>query len=249
MARSLFGLLMVVGALAGCGGGTNPFMETATNPDTGTTETLEPGDPNVKPSSNFLYDTTRGLTMNSVVYDETANKLVINNIPFDGPTGEYRFDRNIGDVGVYKSLQTATTGVIQYYAVFVKKDDVEAMAVLGEWVDFGFGGENVNRKEFAIPSDLPNDGEYVYVGTYGGVRKKDRGGRVELVSGQATLALDVKDTDPTGTEQGKIIGTITNRQRQLGSGAQTLIDLPDLFLKSVSFNTANGTFEDGEAET
>lgn len=162
------------------------------------TEVVDPTDPNVTVDSKFAFDREAGLTMNSVTVVENtdgSNHLLINNLPFDGPEGRYDFVSALGAGGVYGSQQTETTGQVKHYAVFISSTHIEAAAAAGEdWVNFGYGGANINRDSFS----LPNDGEYVYTGDYVGVRTfEDRAG-LELVDGDVRILLDVNDFDPVG---------------------------------------------------
>lgn len=241
---------MVSGALGACSGdGTNPFDDpvTVTEPDTGDTEAVSTVDPNVVVDSKFLFDPDNKLTMNAVEYDAANNQLVINNLPFDGPDGRYVSYGSRNGADFYASQQTATTGQIQHYAVYVKTADMEGFAAAGaDWADYGFGGANVRRGDFALPGGV---GEYVYLGTYAGVRTySDRSG-LDLVTGDARILLDILDFDPDGGVQGAITGTVTNRTRTRPGFAGTLTNLPTLYLQTVTFNTDDGTFEGGLATT
>ena len=229
--------------MAACDG-TNPFM-TATAPD-GSTEPLEPGDPNTTVSSKFLWDPARSLTMNSVVYDEATDTLTINNLPFDGPDGKYDHVADAPDgTPIYASRQTSTTGLLKHYALFLRSDYIEATAAgSGDWGDYGNAGANVNRSSFSLPSS----GEYVYVGDYAGLRTFDEKGGIELVTGDMELILDILDFDPLNGIQGDIIGTITNRTRVNVDGTDDR-DLPDVYLKEVSFDSSTGVFEGGAVES
>ena len=241
--------LIAAGVLAGCGGdGTNPFDDPVEveSPDTTESEDVDVNDPNVTSDSKFVFDVEQKLTMNSVEYDETNDELVINNLPFDGPDGRYDRIGTSNGVAIYASRQTPTTGVVQHYAVFVRAADLEGVAASGrDWGDFGFGGANVNRGEFA----LPPDGEYVYVGEYGAVRNRNDGASLELVTGDATLLLDTLDLDPASGQQGTVAGTITNRQRTDTLTGGSRINLPDLHLETVVYDSVDGTFDEGEATT
>ncbi|MGL5012445.1 MAG: hypothetical protein ACRC6I_21460, partial [Paracoccaceae bacterium] len=230
---------------AGCGG-PNPFIGDDTDETPGT---VDPTDPNVSVNNQFLFDRARNLTLNRVTYDATANQLVINNLPFDGPAGVYTevssSVTNGVTRGVYESQQTPTTGIVKYYAMFVRGDYLEATTAAGrDWGDFGYAGANVNRDVFRFPAS----GEYVYRGIYGGTRTFSERGGIELVTGNIELLLDVDDLDPSGGIQGAIVGTVTGRVRiapgSIGGGA-----LPDISLKLVSFNTQTGVWEAGEVET
>ncbi len=246
--------VMVTGALSACGGdGTNPFDDPVkvTDPGTGETEELSPLDPNTSADSKFLFDPENRLTMNSVEYDAANDQLVINNLPFDGPDGHYDRYGNHNGADFYASQQTATTGQIQHYAVYVKSGDMAAFAAAGaDWVDVGYGGANVRRESFAFPGGV---GEYVYLGTYAGLRTYDGGTGLDLVTGDARLLLDILDFDPQGGIQGAITGRITNRDlaRADGSGNETWAagELPDLILNTVSFNSDDGTFDGGTVTT
>ncbi|MGH1452077.1 MAG: hypothetical protein ACRBBV_02810 [Paracoccaceae bacterium] len=249
MKRAVFAV-MVTGALSACGGdGTNPFDDPVevTEPTTGETEEVSTLDPNVREDSRFLFDPENKLTMNAVSYDATANELVINNLPFDGPDQRYTAYGSRNGADFYASQKTQTTGQIQHYAVYVASGDMQAFAAAGaEWNDFGFGGANVRRNDFALPGGV---GEYVYLGTYAGVRTySDRGG-LDLVTGDTRLLLDILDFDPDGGVQGAITGRVTNRVRTRPGGPAVLANLPTLYLQTVTFNSDDGTFEGGIATT
>lgn len=233
--------LAAVLLVAACGG--NPFIEVE---DTDTT--LDPQDPNTSVDSKFAWDPSNDLTMNAVTYDRTNNQLVINNLPFDGPDGRYdnRFTMANG-ARVYESRQTATTGLVKHYAVFIESDYMQATAAAGaNWIQYGNAGANINRSAF----NLPAAGEYVYVGNYAANRTFDSRSGIELVSGNVELLVDVSDFDPEDGIQGDIVGTIYNRTRVSLSGAEYGRDLPDIFLAEVSFDTTNGTFgENSEGTT
>jgi hypothetical protein len=215
---------------------------------------LDPTDPNISVDNKFAFDRTRGLTMNSIQYvqtvpgDPASSELIINNLPFDGPDGRYTYLAGLGDADakVYESIQTATTGLIKHYAVFVQSDHIDGAAAAGQnWINFGYGGANIVRDSFSLPSG----GEYEFVGNYAGVRTfSDRSG-LELVSGTARILLDIEDFDPSNGTQGAIVGTISNRTRQAINASvidPTRHNLTGLSLVLVEFNTADGTFDDGE---
>lgn len=226
--------------------GTQPFEFFGEDLDL-STDPVDPNDPNVSVNSKFAYDLAEGLTMNSVEYDEANQELVINNLPFDGPAGRYDLLRNFGGGEVYESRQTATTGQIKHYAVFLRSDEIEAAAAAGaNWIGFGYGGANIVRDGSSF--SLPSDGEYVYVGDYSAVRTfSDRSG-LELVSGDVRILLDVNDFDPVDGIQGAIVGTISNREiTTTGGGSRQ--NLENVTLAVVSFTTTDGTFDDGSAAT
>jgi hypothetical protein len=247
----MFRLTLAVSALAllsACGDG-QPFFNVE-NPNGGDGEPIDPTDPNVRVDNRFAFDLTRSLTMNSVEYDRANDELIINNLPFDGPTQRYdrvgRVPTGVPGQRYYESRQTSTTGLIQHYAVFLRSDALEATAANGaEWRDFGYGGANINRDSF----NLPDSGEYVYVGVYSGVRTLSERSGLELVAGDIEILLDIDDLDPSGDIQGSIIGTVTGRTTTpvLGSGDQYA--LPDVVMSRVSFNTEEGFFEEGAAST
>src|SRR6056297_1030481 len=232
--------------LAACGGGSNPFEpdEDVTVESGDDSETLDTADPTTV-NSLFAFAPEAGLTLNDVEYDAENDELVVNNLPFDGPDGRYDLLRQNGVTGIYQSRRTATTGQIDHYAVFIPGDDVRAAAALGDWGDFGFGGANVKRDTYELPSGV---GEYIYRGTYAGLRNKDDRTGIELVNGNARLLLDVLDLDPDGNIQGSIIGEVTGRTRTTTGGAARA-DLPSIVLKRVSFDNQTGTFTGGEAVT
>lgn len=229
--------LCAVALVAGCGG--NPFL----TDDDGTP--LDPEDPNTSVNSKFLWDPEQDLTMNAVRYDPVNNQLVINNLPFDGPDGIYDNTLTLSNgAGVYASRKTATTGRIQHYAVFIEGNAMQATAAAGaEWIQYGNAGANINRSSFSLPSGV---GEYIYVGTYSGVRTFDAKSGIELVTGDVSLLVDVLDFDPVDGIQGDIVGTVTNRTRVSTTGLAGR-GMPTIFLAEVSFQTKDGTLDDGEA--
>ncbi|MCH2075628.1 MAG: hypothetical protein MK180_01920 [Rhodobacteraceae bacterium] len=238
MAKQLLKCVTLIGAtaLAGCGG--SPFiLDEVAN--------LETQDPNTQ-NSRFLFDPGRKLTMNSVVYDEDTDELVINNLPFDGPDGRYDFVRGQGGAGVYQSRVTATTGQIQHYAVYMSTDNIEAAAAGGrDWSDFGFTGAHLERHAFALPGGI---GEYVYVGNYAGIRTLEDQSGLQITTGNAQLLLDILDFDNNGEVEGAIVGTIGPRTRTDSDGS-SLSTLPSISLATVSFDPATGIFLDGAATT
>ena len=237
-----FSPMLAVLLVTACGPGNPLFNEADVDPSL-----VDPTNPNTSISNRFLFDLNRNLTMNAVEYDAENDELVINNIPFDGPDG--RYDR-VGTLsnggGYYASRETPTTGQIQSYAVFLRSDMLEATAANGaEWSGFGYGGANINREDF----NLPDSGEYVYVGVYSGVRTFDDRGGLELVAGDVEVLLDIDDLDPSGDIQGSIVGTVFNRQVTPLVGGGSSYGLPAVSMTRVSFNTAEGFFEDGESRT
>jgi len=139
---------------------------------------------------------------------------------------------------------------MQYYAVLVRSDYLEATSAAGRnWGDFGFAGANVNRTTYAVPQTP--ESSYVYNGVYAATRTYDDRGGIELIRGDVTLLLDVQDLDPNFPGeglQGTIVGSVTDRTRD--TTADSLVgDLPDIELRSVSFNTVTGVWEDGSAAT
>lgn len=211
-----------------------------------TDDTIDPTDPNTSVNSMFAYDREAGLTMNSVEYDREKNDLVINNLPFDGPAGRYDFMARIGGVKVFESRQTATTGQVKHYAVFVESEHIEAAAAAGaNWIEYGYGGANINRdRSFS----LPRSGEYVYIGEYAAVRTFDDRGGLELVSGDVRIILDVNDFDPVDGIQGALTGTVYNRSIS-GVNGERPNRLSPLYLAVTSFSTEEGVFKDGSATT
>ncbi|WP_439110067.1 hypothetical protein [Lentibacter sp.] len=235
--------MAVAGLLSACSGdGTNPFDE--------------PVDPEADPStvnSKFVFDLEDKLTMNAVTYDADDNVLLINNLPFDGPGQRYEYRRTQGNVDIYRSIQTPTTGQVRSYAVFMKNDDAEVTAAVGErWIDFGYAGANVKRDAFNLPSGV---GEYLYLGSYGAVRTRNDGASLEIVTGSAELYLDVLDFDnlPVGTEgetiEGAIVGNIRNRLRTDAAGNLIAQPLPDISLVLVQYDPETGQFDEGDVLT
>ena len=241
----VFSLLATTALLSACGG-SNPFIDNNTDETPAEVETDDPSTSN----SLFLFDQANGLTLNDVVFDPAnGGELIINNLPFDGPTGRYTKLRDQGDAAVFRNVQTATTGVLDYYAVYVHRNDVQAFAAIGEdWADFGYGGANLKRTGFNLPQGV---GEYIYTGKYAGLRKlqdSTAAHRLEIVTGDAEILLDVLDFDPQGNILGAITGSVTDRKRTT-IGNTALIDLPRLNLKLVSFDGPTATFKDGIAGT
>ncbi|WP_273486059.1 hypothetical protein, partial [Lentibacter algarum] len=178
--------LAVLCLLGACSGdGTNPFQEPVVEDDNPSTT-----------NSKFLFNLEDKLTMNDVRYDADDNVILINNLPFDGPSQRYLSDRTQGGVELYKSIQTATTGQIQHFAVFMQNDDMQVAAAAGvDWIDYGYAGANVKRNTYRLPGGV---GEYVYLGSYGGVRNRgDRSG-THIVTGDVRLLLDIFDFDENG---------------------------------------------------
>lgn len=175
------------------------------------------GDPDTSDGSIFGTDINESLTLNSLRYDDQADELVINNVPFDGDSGPDQQARYVrtgslpNGFGLYESLETAETGRRQYYAVFRRSDSGEAQAgAVGtnEYVDFGFGGVTAQRTRASI--NLPSRGEYVYTGEYAAVRIFDErqpgapSPGVQYITGTAELEVDVLDFDETGAIEGLI---------------------------------------------
>lgn len=225
-------LTLAIG-LAGCGG--NPFLDESL---------IDENDPNTSVNNKFLWDPENDLTMNSVEHDETDDTLVINNLPFDGPEGRYdNVFTLVSGMGVYESRQTATTGRVKHYAVFLQDGALQGTAAAGvNWVNYGNAGANIRRDSFRLPAG----GEYSYIGTYAGVRSFDYRSGIELTTGSASLLLDVLDFDPVTDDetvlQGDIVGNITNRRRVNLDGSLGR-ELPSIFLLEVSFDQATGTWE------
>ncbi|MCF2904471.1 hypothetical protein L0666_05690 [Octadecabacter sp. CECT 8868] len=254
--------LSIAALLAGCDG-KNPFQDdiVATNEDTGETELVDANDPNTSVDNKFAYEPTRNLTMNSVDYDDndtpndpTDDTLVINNLPFDGPDGVYddiagasTTNADGQTTNIFQNTEETISGEMQYYAVMVRSDYLEATSAAGQdWANFGFAGANVNRDEYDTPDDF--QGSYTYVGVYAGTRTYDERGGIELIRGDVTLFLDVPDIDPLEGQQGTIVGYVENRTRD-ANGDQMVGDLPDISIESVTFDTDTGVWADGQAST
>ena len=242
MIRTLSPMLALL-LVTACGDGNPLFTDEVELPP----DLVDETDPNVSVTNRFAFDLDRNLTMNAVRYDEANDELVINNIPFDGPDGRYdRAGTLANGGGYYASRETPTTGQIQSYAVFLRSDVLEATAANGaEWLDFGYGGANINRENF----NLPDSGEYVYVGVYSGLRTFDDRSGLELVAGDISLLLDIDDLDPSGDIQGSILGTVDNRRVTPLVGGGSNYGLPAISLARVSFDTSQGFFENGESFT
>lgn len=254
-------VLTMVGSLAGCGGD-SPFAPekvTVTSPAAPPSETPSVSlDPNISSHSKFAWDPTRNLTMNAVTYDSATDKLVINNLPFDGPEGIYDNVLTFANgAKAYKSRSTETTGQMPHYAVFVSTAAMQATSAAGtNWLGFGNSGANVNRTGFRLPAG----GEYIYVGKYAATRVFDGRTGLELVTGDLNLIVDVLDFDPINGVQGDIAGRISNRSRvfselpvasnRFSSATATQgRSLPDIFLAEVGFSTKEGSFDNGAANS
>ena len=233
--------LAVLCLLGACSGdGTNPFQEPVVEDDNPSTT-----------NSKYLFDIEDQLTLNDVRYDAVNDELIINNLPFDGPEGRYLRDRTQSGVGVYKSIQTPTTGQIQHYAVFIQNDDIQVAAAAGvDWANYGYAGANVKRNTYRLPGGV---GEYVYLGSYGGVRTRgDRSG-LYIVTGDVRLLLDTLDFDASlevegSTLEGAIVGTIRNRTRtDAVTGAVKTQNLPTVSLTVVQYDPETLSFDDGIA--
>lgn len=227
--------------LAACGP-SNPFADADA-----TDEVVETDDPSTT-NSKFAFDANAGLTMNAVRYDEANNKLLVSNLPFDGPDEIYDQVRKQDGTPIYRSRTTGTTGQVPYYAVFLRTADMDAAAVADAIYDsdgFGYGGANINRSAYGVPGGV---GEYVYVGNYAGVRQKDDRSGLHIVTGDAELWLDVLDLEPDGNIVGSVRGTVTNRVRTSEAGVAR-DPLPNIYLARLSFDNSDGTFTDGATLT
>jgi len=229
-------MALALGALSACGttAGQNPFTVGPTIAQD--QAAVEPLNPNETVTNNFLFNTARGLTMNSVTFDQANDQLVINNLPFDGPDGIYDNSNNpIVGLDVYESRVTTTTGQRKYYGVFINLDDLQATAVgTRSYADFGFGGANIVRTSTSF--DLPAGGEYIYRGTYSAVRTFDDQGGLEIVIGDADLDVDILDLDRVDDQFGAVEGIIFNRQIVDATSGATGELLPTIVLATASIN-------------
>jgi hypothetical protein len=179
------------------------------------------GDPETSAGEVYAADLNEDLTMNSLQYDDEADELIINNIPFDGDSGpdqQARYERTgslANGFGRYESIETAETGRRQYYAVFRQSVSGEAQvgaAGTNEYVDFGFGGATAQRTRASI--NLPSGNEYVYTGEYAAVRIYDErqpgapSPGVEYITGSVELEVDIGDFDETGAIEGVIFDRV-----------------------------------------
>ncbi|OCX60938.1 hypothetical protein BFP70_15810 [Thioclava sp. SK-1] len=244
--------------LAGCSGSAviQPEDETTEETSESTDETpttVDSTDPNTD-NAMFLFDESASLTLNSVEYDDTTDTLVINNLPYDGPDMTYDRRGEFNGVPIYASRQSSiggipTKGILDYYAVFISNDDMEAMsAASSDWQNAGFAGAKLQRNTFALPAgdSGTNIGEYIYIGTYAATRTFNGKTGLEFVTGDINLALDILDVDPDSGQQGTVMGTISNRARQTTDGVSKRA-LPNVQLETVTFETDTGRFEGGTA--
>lgn len=125
-------------------------------------------------------------------------------------------------------------------------DNLEAAAAGGpDWLDFGFTGAHLDRQAFALPGGI---GEYVYVGSYAGIRTINDQSGLQITTGNTQLLLDILDFDNNGEVEGAIVGTIGPRTRTDSDGSP-LATLPAISLATVSFDPATGIFLNGEVTT
>lgn len=210
MKTRIFPAMLVASLLAGCGG--NPFV-TQTGEDDGEADTAT--------GSVYGDDISSDLTMDSMVYDASADELVVNNIPFDGATasnGQAVYARTgslPGSFGRYENV----AGADRYYAVFRRSASggVEAGAVgTASYVSYGYGG--VAAKRLTPSITLPGSGEYTFTGQYAAVRVFDSASGIDApqyVTGSAAIDIDFGDFDGVGA----IIGRVTGRQVFDSNGA------------------------------
>ncbi len=217
------------GALCACGGGEFLFPE--------------PGDTDTPPATAA---STYSLQVNKLDYDAEADQVVVNNLPFDGPDGVYErvaARTEVDGFGVYTSLRTAETGQRQYFAVFRRTENADVAAIgTPDYQGFGFGGTATTRRNGSTL--VPNEGEYVYTGLYGGVRTFDEGGGLELVRGDVLLEVDIRDFDDTGAVEGRV----TNRTGYSIDGVP-LRPMPTIIFATTSIDAASGTIAEGTAST
>lgn len=194
-----------LGLLAACSGG-NPLFD----------EGNDGSDPN--PDNYYATELNADLTMNAAVYDDndspgdpTDDKLIINNLPFDGSdaqgNGYARMNGAAlaGGFDAYESVGAGEPGDHKYFAVFRRTDNSQVAAVgTGDYVGFGFGGATAQR---IGNTTLPGSGEYTYTGEYAAVRITTLDGGaddVEFITGDVTMAIDFGDFDLTGAVEGII---------------------------------------------
>lgn len=185
----------------------------------------------------------------SFTYDAETDQLVINNLPFDGPDGVYTNTGVAAVTGfnVYESTETDETGQRKFFAVFRQSDSgsVSAGAVgTGDYAAFGFGGGAISRSTNSVA--VPNSGEAVYTGEYGGLRVVEGSAGendINLVSGDATIDVDFADFDVTGAVEGRI----TNREFYDVNG-NLIGTLPTIVLATGNIN-ADGTIGQSSATT
>lgn len=237
-------------ALMGCGAGVDQ----------------DPGDPGggVDPVNDLQTFVGESGDMNKLEYDAVNDELIINNLPFDGVDGRY-VNSGQGTVngagpitgfGVYESIQGGESGVFQYYAVFTQSGNAMVGAAgTGSYREFGHGGAVIGRD--AVPTTLPvGKGELVYNGLYAGIQILDVSNAaapssddVRLVRGTASLAVDLRDFDVTGS----IVGFINNRRYYKVDGTAIPYtftgpdnDIPVYTLPVVSINEGSTISADGK---
>jgi len=220
-------LLWVVLLLAGCDG--NPFVEDGAQPDS---------------ADGKIYGEDLGqqdIVMNSLIYDPVTQTLVINNIPFDGATGENgeaeyaRIDALPNGFEVYDNVAGRS-----YFAVFRRSDSgYSQVGAVGTetYIQYGFGGLTAQRLNAAV--SMPR-GEYVYSGEYAAIRTYDEAqpnspNQVQYVTGDVTMDVDVSDFDVTGAVEGIISNRILYDENRNPIGA--LDDYISLATAEIDFET------------
>ena len=244
--------LVLIAALAACGdanspnpaGGVSGIVDDDTNANGGAVLPPTDGsDPQTDEALRFITDDDR-LVVNGFVYDAENDEVLINNIPFDSDDQRYLRVADVdGDFGLYRSRTTDTTGLYEYFAVFKRSssgDSQVGAVATNEYIDAGFGGITAQRLNDDV--SLPTEGQYVYLGDYGGIRTvRNRDGEdngINLVTGDVELIVDIEDFDRVGAVEGDVF----NRSLTDTDG----IAVPDSDLnQNIVFSTAPINFDDG----
>ncbi|MCG6904434.1 MAG: hypothetical protein LJE68_17325 [Rhodobacter sp.] len=199
-----------------------------------------PGGPGSTDSPTASGDITRYETngnTQSVTYDSGTDKIMINNLPFDG-TGV--FDRD----NVLPTLVAGPNGFTIYennniterrayktiYGASASGNSSVAITRTGDYQGFGFGGFVYERNGGVT---LPSTGQATYTGNYAGVRVFTGTGGLQYTTANATLIVDFEDFDATDAVE----GTLTNRQ-YFDQAGNPLGILPTLIFSTGSITDA-----------
>ncbi len=250
MIARLIGLIGVV-LLIGCdSSGTNPVTGGPNSDDTPDTTT----DPNTQSANTtFLFDPARFLTANQFTFTPGATPgtgtIQINNLPFDNVSsqgGAYTPTAGVvlpnGEV-----YDNATAGGDAYLAV-VLQSPTGSGALIGAvgtnvYSGFGYGGAYASRPSAGLPPT--RTAAYVYNGQYNGIRVvRQTGGpnnAIQLVTGNASVQVDLQDFDLTGAIRGFITGRQLFAADGTPLGALTGLELVISDIDNATLTTTNGT--------
>lgn len=162
-----------------------------------------------------------------VTYDAVTDKIMIDNLPFDGtgvfdiddvlptlvPTGFQVYENNnITERRAYKAIRgVSASGETSFTVVRT-----------GDYQGYGFGGFVYER---AGGVTLPTTGSATYTGQYAGMRVFEGAGGLQFTSADATIEVDFEDFNANDAVEGRL----TNR-RFYDQAGTLLGTLPTLFL-------------------